>query len=91
MNNSEARKILDEHLRQWEQRGYDELARLAAVTHIETPEQTGNSGTRYYMEIQFFWDSSPGGAVRVFGSIDDGGIRAYSPLSRCGLVYPESA
>jgi hypothetical protein len=34
------------------------------------------------VEIQTFWDSQPGGNVRVMGSIDDGGWRAFLPLSR---------
>jgi ribosomal protein S28E/S33 len=89
MNNTEARTILDEHVRQWEQRSYDELSRLIAAKHIETFEQTGASGSVYQIAIQFFWDDSPGGAIRVAGAIDDGGIRAYLPLCSSALVYPK--
>ena len=88
MNNTETREILDKHVRQWEQRGYEELSRLTTAKHIETFEQTGAGGTFYQIEIRFFWDVSSGGAIRVFGAIDDGGITAYVPLCSDTLVDP---
>jgi len=89
MNDTEAQKILNEHVRRREQRCYDELSRLVVTKHVETFEETGPSGTVYQIQIQYFWDASPGGAVRVLGAIDDGGIRAYKPLCCDTLVYPE--
>ena len=88
MNNTEARIILGEHVRRWEHRSYDELSSLVAAKHSETFQQAGSSGTVYQIELQFFWDDSPSGAVRVLGSIDDGGIRAYFPMCSGALIYP---
>jgi len=35
-----------------------------------------------------FWDDSVGGDIRVIGSLDDGGIRAFFPLTMSLLVKP---
>jgi hypothetical protein len=43
----------------------------------------------YSLEIQFFWDAKPDGAVRVIGSIDDGGWRAFRPLSDDFIRAPD--
>ena len=36
---------------------------------------------KYQVEIQSFWYDKRKSKIRVFFSIDDGGIRAYFPLS----------
>jgi len=60
----------------------------AALGTLPRPssEVRGASGTAYQIEIQFFWDDKPGGTIRVAGSIDDGGIRAFVPLTDSFLV-----
>ena len=58
---------------------YGELA--ARVDRVETLNIRRGAERPWQLEFQFHWDSDPGGAVRVTGSIDDGGIRAYFPVS----------
>ena len=91
MDKSEAQKILGEQLARFSHRSYSELVPLVESGHVEHLEIHGASGAKYQVEVQFFWDDKPGGVVRVFGSIDDGGIRAFFPLTLCILVSrPES-
>jgi hypothetical protein len=40
------------------------------------------------LEIQIQWDNNPGGDVRVMGAIDDGGWRAFLPLSSDLIMTP---
>ena len=81
MNKSEARKILSEQLARFSGRSYSEVVPLVEAQRVETYEVRGESGTRYQIEIQFFWDDRPGDTIRVMGSIDDGGFRAFVPLT----------
>ena len=91
MDKSEAQKVLSEQLARFSQRSYSELVPLVESSHVEHFEIHGASGTKYQAEVQFFWYDNPGGVVRVFGSIDDGGIRAFFPLTQSLLVSrPES-
>jgi len=46
---------------------------------------------RYQIEIQVFWDSWPGGNVRVMGAVDDGGWRAFIPVSRGFIMAPDGS
>lgn len=56
------------------------LDRIGSHPLITAGEREGASGAVYQFEIQVFWDDKPGGNVRVMGSIDDGGWRAFVPL-----------
>ena len=59
---------------------------VVEAQQAEGYEVRGVSGATYQIEINFYWDSEPGETIRVMGSIDDGGIRAYSPLTESVLV-----
>ena len=59
---------------------------LVESQRVEAYEVRGVSGTAYQIEIQFFWDGKPGDTIQVMGSIDDGGIRAFVPLTDSSLV-----
>ena len=89
MNKDEARRILLEHLARYKQRSYSELALLVAAKQEDIFEVAGPTGTTYQLEFQFFWDSHPDGDIRVIGSIDDGGWRAFSPLTEDFVISPE--
>jgi hypothetical protein len=89
MDKKEARSILAEHLARYRSRSYAALAAWAREGRIDTPEAVGPSGTRYQIEVQFFWDGKPEKDVRVCASIDDGGIRAFVPLSDSFILSPE--
>jgi len=74
-----------------------EVARLRGQTHmqlaayIDKPqhaEHIAASGRWYQVEIGAAWDDQPGQVLRLFFSVDDGGLRSYFPLTRCGLIPP---
>lgn len=85
MNKGEARKLLAKELEGWRQRPYAELASLVHGDPV-TGEVQSEAGNRYQYEIQVFWDRKPGGDIRVLGAIDDGGIRAFFPLTHDFIV-----
>lgn len=87
----EAAAILGSRLEEAAARGYDPLAQLASVSGEDRTEVRGGSGAMYQLEILYLWDSRPGGAVRVMGSIDDGGLRAFVPLTKSVLVGPAAS
>ena len=77
MDKSEAQTILSEQLVRFSSRSHSELASLVAAKRVEVYEVRGESGTVYQIEIQFFWNDRPGDTIRVMGSMDDGGVRAF--------------
>jgi len=81
MDKSEAQKILSEQLARFNGRTYSELTQFVGAERVEAYEVRAASGTAYRIEIQFFWDDQPGETIRVAGSIDDGGFRAFVPLT----------
>ena len=80
MDKREARGLLAKELEGWRQRPYVELASLVAREPV-TGEVSGASGSHYQYEIEVFWDGNPGGDLRILGAIDDGGVRAFFPLT----------
>jgi hypothetical protein len=88
MDNIEAQQILDDELRPYGNRPYDELVPLVEQKlHIERPSP---SGATYQVDIDVFWDHKPNGAIRIVGAIDDGSLRgAILPLSRDFIRTPE--
>jgi hypothetical protein len=75
MNKNEASKILTESLVKYRELSYHQLRQQ--IDRVETEEVVGPSGTWYYLEFQILWDGKPDGDIRVMGSIDDGGLRAF--------------
>ena len=51
-------------------------------------EATGESGRSYQGDVQVVWDDKPAGAIRVMASIDDGGWRAFVPLTESMSMTP---
>jgi hypothetical protein len=84
MNEQEARKLLAEQLNAYRRRPYAELSSRIGTDHQF--EVVGLSGVAYQIEIQFLWDDQPNGNLRVLGSIDDGGLRAFFPLCRSFIL-----
>ena len=89
MDRDEALKLLDAKLDEYRKLSYAEVA--AKIGDEEVVEVTGPSGTHYQIEIQIVWDGKPNGDVRVLGAIDDGGWRAFLPLTSDLLISPDSA
>jgi len=82
MNKAEAQKILDTELLQFREMSYEDLQGQIGAPYVV--QRSGVSGDLYTLEIEVFLDNprDPGGYLRVFGSIDDGGfLSALSPLS----------
>ena len=89
MNNEEARQVLLEHLEQYRGRSYSEL--LSLVDTSDDTELVAPSGTRYQIIIQAFWDDRSRQNLRVRGTIDDGGWRAFVPLVEDFIRAPNGA
>jgi hypothetical protein len=80
MDHEEAITLLEHELAGFRGEPYDKL--VGRMPETLNFERAGPSGTRYQVEVEVFWDDRPGGNVRVMGSIDDGGWRAFNPLNR---------
>jgi hypothetical protein len=52
-------------------------------------ELRGPTGVLYQVEVQIFYDDEATRTVLVIGSIDDGGLRAFIPLSDSFIVRPD--
>lgn len=89
MDRSEALKLLNTKLDDYRKLSYSEVA--AKIGDEEVVEVTGPSGTVYQIEIQIVWDEKPNGDVRVLGAIDDGGWRAFLPLTSDVIVKRDAA
>jgi len=89
MDKTEAQEILAKHLQKFRRSHYSALVKKIK-TH-KTFAENGPSGVTYQLEFQFFWDDKPNGNVRVLGSIDDSGWRAFLPLSDSFIMSPDGA
>ena len=87
MNKIEALQLLQARLRPWRERPWSELRNDVGPSRCF--EACGESGTTYQGEIQVFWDDKPDGAIRVMGSINDGGWRAFVPLTDAFILAPD--
>ena len=80
MNSAEAKLILARELARLRARPLQELVRL--TRDAETLEIEAPSGACYQIEFQASWDPPARREVlRVSGAIDDGGLRAFSPVT----------
>jgi len=86
MDTAEAKRIIGEQLARFT--NHTALVPLVESGHVETLGIRGASGTAYQVEVQFFWDDARRRIVRVVGSIDDGGIRWFVPLTETLLISP---
>jgi hypothetical protein len=86
VDQAEARGILRAHLDEWRRRTYAELR--SEVGESRQLQTTGQSGTQYQVDVQVRWDDKPNGDIRVFGGIDDGGWRAFAPLTEDFILGP---
>ena len=86
MDKAEAKKIVTEQLARFSD--HAQLVPFVESQHVENFEVLGTSGTRYQVEVQFFWDDGRKRTIRVVGSIDDGGVRAFMPLTETILISP---
>lgn len=90
MDKAEAKGILAAEIEKLRANSYSELVERLLDSQ-DTLEVTAASGTWYQIELQAFWDDKPGGNLRVTGSIDDGGWRAYVPLTDDFILAPDGS
>jgi hypothetical protein len=81
--------LIDAWLKELSRRPYRDLVLLMGDT--QTKEVTGEDGKEYQLEVQVFWDSKKGGDVRVIVSGDDGGWRAFRPLTSDFVMAPDGS
>lgn len=87
MDKQEAEALLRGKLGEYRVLPYSELAaRIDTGDYCTVP---GASSPEYQLEIQIFWDDDAGKNVRVIGSIDDGGLRAFFPLTYSFIMAPD--
>lgn len=85
-----AQGCIDQELRALHQLSYAELTRL--VGHPQSKWAVGTDGKKYQLEIQAFWDESKvNGNLRIVVSADDGGWRAFAPLTDTFIVAPDGS
>lgn len=90
MDKREALSILKAELSLFREKSYEELAQLVGGDPYLSEVRT-ETGKWYQMEVEVFWDGKPRGGVRVSGSIDNGGWRAFFPLTECFVKPPPGA
>ena len=89
MDEGIAYALIDDQLRKLRQLTYSELVNL--IGKIETKCIAGEDGRSYQLEIQAFWDGRKGGDVRVIVAADDGGWRAFKPLTGDFIMSPDGS
>lgn len=87
MDNREASHLLGEVLAKYRALPYSDLQ--ARIGDAICTEVVGADGTKYQIEVNVNWDDRPGGDIRVMGSIDDGGWRAFLPLCDSFIMAPD--
>ena len=79
MDTVAAQRVLDKWMAKLRTEPYRELA--SRVGSITTDEVVRDGARAWQVEVQVSWDDEPNGNVRVMVSIDDGGLRAFVPMT----------
>lgn len=87
VNTPEAKSILAREMAKFAALPYSNLATL--LNHAEVINVRGESGALYQTEVSVCRDSKPAGDLRVMASIDDGGWRAFLPLTDTVIMKPD--
>jgi hypothetical protein len=90
MDKAEAKLIIGEELSRYRDRSYEEL--LSLMDQSETFWRSSPSGTNYQIQIRAFFDDYKAQRdLRIVGSIDDGGWRAFIPLCDDFIMAPDGS
>ncbi len=89
MNKQEAKSVLAAKLAEYRKLTYADLAKKTESRLLDHHEIESSSGTRYQVDVSVVWDDKPGGDIRVLGSVDDGGSRAFFPLGDDFIIAPD--
>ena len=79
MNVPEARRILKKRLAKLRALSYRDLAER--IDSVLTEEIARDGERSWQLEFEVSWDDQPSGNIRVSGLIDDGGLRAFVPIT----------
>lgn len=86
MDKEEAKIVLNTLLAKYRAKTYNDLQYLLNEQDISGVE--AESGAMYQLEIQAVWDDKKDGNLRVMGSVDGGGLRAFMPLTSDFIISP---
>ena len=86
MNKVEAQRVLKERLAKLRALPYKDL--VERVDSILSEEIARDSERTWQLEFEVNWDAEPDGNIRVSGLIDDGGLRAFVPLTESFVKTP---
>ena len=89
MDKAEALAILERQLGLYRCLPFRELLRL--IDESEALEVFVPGGTTYQIEIFALWDDESRVHLRVIGTIDDGGWRAFVPLTSDFITVPNGS
>jgi hypothetical protein len=85
-NRSEATAILDKEMTPFRGMNYEDCKKFVEAAPALNTTVVGESGTQYNVQVVMIWDRCLDGPIRVIGSIDDGRLRAYKPVTKSFLV-----
>ena len=88
VNTAEALELSRGELRCFREMDSATLVDRIGDTHVV--ERTGTSGAEYQVDVEVMWDGRPDGDVMVIGSVDDGRLRAFAPLTRTFIKSPRN-
>src|SRR6266481_1472056 len=89
MDKKEAQELLTAQVNQLRAMSYHDL--LGLMDRETVTEVDGSPGRRYTIETSVFWDGAKDRDLRVIVSIDDGGRRAYAPMSDDFIMAPDGS
>lgn len=91
MDKAEALFLAEQQIARLRDAPYAELKQRVEKRVIDTPTVIGPSGTKYQLEVQALWDNRSKTNIRVMVAIDDGGWRAFYPLTRDFIKAPDGS
>lgn len=89
MDRARAAEIAEQHIARLSTRSFEMLQLL--VDEPERHEAQGTAGRIWQVDIEAFWELTPGGNLRVIVSVDGGGISAWVPVTRAFVISPSGA
>jgi hypothetical protein len=88
MDKAEAQRLLRGQIEHLRKHSYEELReRLDQEETFELQD----SGTTYQLEVQVFWDGRRDENLRVVVAIDEGGWRAFAPLTSDFIIASDGS
>lgn len=89
MDRARAAAIAEEYVSRLSARPFVELRAL--VDEGEQHQEEGIAGRTFTVDVEAFWELSPGGNLRVIVSVDGGGLSAWNPVTRHFVMSPSGA